>query len=87
MYRTTKKKVVKRASLSIVFCLGALVTGVGVANASAPVHHGAVVISQSAQGTPRSPTTAKESRVVANLAVGPQSAVLADSPSRRELGS
>jgi hypothetical protein len=82
MYRTTKKKVVKRTSLSIVFCLGALVTGVGVANASVPVHHGPAAISQSALRTPRSPTAAKESRVVAHLAVGPQSAVLADSPSR-----
>ena len=48
MYRTKKKKVVRRASLSIVVALGALATGVGVANGAVPTVHTAAVTAHSA---------------------------------------
>lgn len=39
MYRSTKKKVVKQASISAVVALGALATGIGIAGASPSTHH------------------------------------------------
>lgn len=39
MYRSTKKKVIRQASISAVVALGALATGVGVASASSSTHH------------------------------------------------
>jgi hypothetical protein len=57
MYRTTKKKVVKRASLSIVISLGVLVMGVGVANAAEPVRMVTHVSSPSASRTLGAPST------------------------------
>ena len=39
MYRSTKKKFVRQASISTVVALGALVTGVGIAGASPSTHH------------------------------------------------
>lgn len=48
MYRTTKKKMVRRASVSAAVALGALATGAGIANAASS-HHVAVSAHQSAQ--------------------------------------
>ncbi len=39
MYRSTKKKIVKQASISAVVALGALVTGIGIAGASTNAPH------------------------------------------------
>jgi hypothetical protein len=86
MYRTTKKKVVKRASLSIAVALGALVAGVGVANASLPLH-ATTAIAWNAPSTHRSSSTANVSKVRFEVASGHQSVVLPEPLSRRESGS
>lgn len=39
MYRSTKKKIVRQASISAVVAVGALVTGIGIAGASTNTHH------------------------------------------------
>jgi len=53
MYRTTKKKVVKQASISAVVALGALATGIGIAGAAPSGHHhdGAVLTSRDVDTT------------------------------------
>jgi hypothetical protein len=86
MYRTTKKKVVKRASLSIVIALSALVAGVGAANASVPSHVTAPIV-RSVQSTQRTSSTPSATKVNTKVAFGSQSVDLPEPLTRREIGS
>lgn len=61
MYRTNKKKLVRQVGVSVVVALGALVTGVGVANASTHASTKTYVLSTSS-------TTARTARTSSNAA-------------------
>jgi len=56
MYRSTKKKVVKQASISAVVALGALATGIGIAGASPSAHHHDGTAPTSRDATTTTPT-------------------------------
>ena len=75
MYRTKKKKVVRLTSISVVVALGAMATGVGVANAAVPAAHttppaahGAPIGSSSPMNSPlEGPSVSRSTNDVATL--------------------